>query len=148
MCIIINHIWDCLKLFQKSILCTAEDFWERLMVRYSCLWGDMRDIHAYVLCKVSHPRAGVRPRLALGSHFWAHCVASGPAGWAAQPLSCGELGRENAPLILNAIKPVSRREIKRVPVLADREVFLKRALILWLLRFEGNYSGRRHMGRK
>lgn len=50
-------------------------------------------------------------------------VALGPAGRAALPVSGGELGRENAPLILNAIKRASGREIKRAPYLADREVW-------------------------
>lgn len=50
--------------------------------------------------------------LVLDSHSWVHCVASGPAERDALPVSGGALGRENAPLILNAIRPESTREIK------------------------------------
>lgn len=54
-------------------------------------------------------------------HFWGHCVASGPAGRAALPVSGGVLGRENVPLILNAIRSESTREIKSALYLAERD---------------------------
>lgn len=37
--------------------------------------------------------------LVLNSHSWVHCVALGPAGRDALPVSGGALGRENAPLM-------------------------------------------------
>lgn len=57
----------------------------------------------------------------LVSHFWGRCVASGPAGRAALPASGGAFGRENAPLILNAIRSESTREIKSHLYLAERD---------------------------
>lgn len=57
----------------------------------------------------------------LDRHFWGHCAASGPAGRAALPVSSGVLGRENAPLILNAIRPESTREIKSTLYLAEQD---------------------------
>lgn len=51
--------------------------------------------------------------LVLDSHSWVHCVASGPAGRDALPVSGGALGGENAPLILNAIRPESTRNKER-----------------------------------
>lgn len=59
--------------------------------------------------------------LVLDSHSWVHCVASGPAGRDALPVSGGALGRENAPLILNAIRPKSTTEIKSALYLAERD---------------------------
>lgn len=58
--------------------------------------------------------------LVLCSHSWVHFVALGPAGRDALPVSCGVLGRENAPLIFNAIRPESTREIKSALYLAER----------------------------
>lgn len=59
--------------------------------------------------------------LVLHSHSWVHCVALGPAGREALPVSGGALGRENASLIFNAIRPKSTREIKSALYLAERD---------------------------
>lgn len=48
-------------------------------------------------------------------------MASGPAGRAALPASGGAFGCENAPLILNAIRSESTREIKSDLYLAERD---------------------------
>lgn len=47
--------------------------------------------------------------LVLNSNSWVHCAASGPTGRDALPVSGGAHGRENAPLILNAIRLESTR---------------------------------------
>lgn len=57
----------------------------------------------------------------LHRHPWVHRVASGPAGRDALPVSAGVLGRENAALILNAIRPKSTGEIKSPLYLAPRD---------------------------
>lgn len=54
----------------------------------------------------------------------AHCTALSPAGRGTLPTSHCEVGWESRPLILNAIKTASRREISRVSCLADRGAFL------------------------
>lgn len=57
----------------------------------------------------------------LASHSSVRCVASGPAGRDTLPASGGVLGCENAPLILNAIRPKSTREIKSAFYLVERD---------------------------
>lgn len=59
--------------------------------------------------------------LVLNSHSWVHCVALGPAGRDALPVSGGALSRENAPLIHNAIRSESTTEIKSSLYLAGQD---------------------------
>lgn len=68
--------------------------------------------------------------MVLNRLFGPCCVALGLAERTETLVSEVELGRENAPLILNAIKSASRKEIKRAPYLADSKVSLGEALLL------------------
>lgn len=150
MCIIINLLWDFAEIILRvgSAACAAEDFWEELMVSFCCLWVNMRDIfmHMYNIKFFSLEQEW--NRMVLNRLFGPCCVALGLAERTETLASEVELGRENAPLILNAIKSASRKEIKRAPYLADSKVSLGEALLLWLLRFRGHYSQRGLTGGK